>query len=169
MAKRQNGAKWIFLYPKHLHYSRLIQMQITEPQSAHDFEGYYELRWRILRAPWKEPRGSEKDGFEEKAYHLMARTEEGTLAGVGRMHLIEPQTVQIRFMAVDEPFRGKGVGKLILSRLETEARSRGALKVFLHARAEVSDFYRKAGYSVTGPGPTLFGHIRHFVMEKKLG
>jgi predicted GNAT family N-acyltransferase len=160
----QNG----FLYLKSLYYSRLIQMQITEPRSLDDFDKYYELRWRILRAPWEEPRSSEKDGFEDKAYHLMARTEGGVLAGVGRMHLIEPEIAQIRFMAVDGLFRGKGAGKLILNGLEAEARSRGALKVFLHARTEVSDFYRKAGYSVTGDGPTLFGHIRHLVMEKKL-
>jgi len=143
-------------------------MLIIEPNSSDDFDLYYDLRWRILRAPWGQPRGSEKDGYEDRAYHLMARDEKGVLAGVGRLHWVEPQTAQIRFMAVEESFRRQGIGKLILNRLELEARYKGALKIFLHAREEAAGFYRKEGYSVTGAGPTLFGHIRHFIMEKKL-
>jgi ribosomal protein S18 acetylase RimI-like enzyme len=143
-------------------------MKITEPQSPDDFNQYYDLRWRILRAPWKQPQGSEKDEYEDKSYHLMVRSDGGELMGIGRMHFIEAETAQIRFMAVDEPFRGMGIGRLILDHLEKIAFSRGARRILLNARIGVVDFYQKSGYSIIGDGPTLFGQIRHFIMEKEL-
>ena len=41
-------------------------MIVRPPQNPEEFERYRDLRWRILRAPWNQPRGSELDEIEAK-------------------------------------------------------------------------------------------------------
>ena len=64
-------------------------------------------------------------------------------------------------MAVDENARGRGYGTRILEGLEVEAARRGAQKLVLNARDNVTEFYAKHGYAVVGEAETLFGAIRH--------
>ena len=45
-------------------------INIKEPVTEEEFEQYYILRWRILRQPWNQPRGSEKDDKENKSIHI---------------------------------------------------------------------------------------------------
>lgn len=85
-------------------------MKVYEPKSAKDFERYFDLRWRILRKPWGQSRGTEKDKLEERSIHLMVCQSDRIPMGVGRAHFSSPDEAQIRFMAVEEQFRGKGVG-----------------------------------------------------------
>ena len=46
-------------------------MEIRSPKTPQEFEEYYDLRWRILRAPFDEPRGKEKDNLENASIHMM--------------------------------------------------------------------------------------------------
>lgn len=71
-------------------------------------------------------------------------------------------------MAVDPAHSRRGLGSLVLQRLETRAADLGATVVTLNARQEAQEFYRKHGYRVRGPAPLLFGTIPHFKMEKPL-
>ncbi|MEJ2362384.1 MAG: thioesterase, partial [Gammaproteobacteria bacterium] len=34
------------------------------PQTKQEWQAYFDLRWRILRAPWQQARGSERDDLE---------------------------------------------------------------------------------------------------------
>ena len=54
-------------------------MQLTSPVSEADYDAYYELRWKILRAPWNQPRGSERDDREADSTHLMVVEGNGAL------------------------------------------------------------------------------------------
>jgi len=36
------------------------------PETAVDRERYFDLRWRVLREPWQQPRGSERDDRERR-------------------------------------------------------------------------------------------------------
>ena len=49
-----------------------------------------------------------------------------------------------------------------------EAARRGAQKVVLNARDNVTEFYAKHDYALVGEAETLFGVIRHVLMEKSL-
>ena len=62
-------------------------MLITSPQSQEDFKRYYDLRWRILRMPWNQPKGSEKDELEEESFHIMVCETERIPIGIGRLHV----------------------------------------------------------------------------------
>ncbi len=144
-----------------------MKIKICQPETKKDFERYYDLRWRILRRPWNQPKGTEKDEYEGRAIHFMASVE-GRVVGVGRAHLNSEEEAQIRYMAVEAEYRGKGVGNSLLKQLERRIRENGARYVVVNARENAVGFYQKNGYEVTGQAPTLFGCIRHRRMRKKL-
>ncbi len=141
---------------------------IGSPVTEQDFEAYFGLRWRILRAPWSRPRGSERDEHERNAEHLYARDADGRVVGVGRLHRIDSTTAQIRFMAVEEGARGSGIGTAILRGLERLAADRGIRQIALNARDDAVRFYQGRGYVDVGDGPVLFGTIKHRAMKKVL-
>lgn len=143
-------------------------MIITSPNSKQDFKKYYSLRWKLLRKPWKQPKGSEQDDLEETAFHLMICEFDRNPIGIGRLHFINDDEAQIRYMAVEEKYRRKGIGKLILSELEKEAKNMRVKQIILNARESAVKFYESAGYTILGSSHTLFESIRHFKMIKKI-
>ncbi len=144
-------------------------MIVKCPQSKEEFAKYYDLRWELLRKPWNQPEGSEKDELEDSAFHIMVCENDGTVVGVGRLHFNNEYESQIRYMAVEDSYRGRGIGKIVLSKLEEAAKSGGAGQIVLNARETAVKFYEKAGYEVTEPAHTLFGAIKHFKMRKNVG
>jgi ribosomal protein S18 acetylase RimI-like enzyme len=143
-------------------------MIITQPKTPEEFEKYYDLRWRILRSPWNQPKGSEKDDKEQSAIHVMVCERDSIPVGVGRAHFNSLQEAQIRYMAVDEDQRGKGIGALVLTELEKRSKDNGAKYIILNARDTAVKFYEKHGYKIIKEAHTLFGSIPHFEMRKEL-
>ena len=86
----------------------------------------------------------------------------------GCLHFDAPDEAQVRFMAVDENSRGRGYGRRILEGSEAEVTRRGAQKLVLNARDDVTEFYAKHNYAVVGEAETLIGAIRHVRMVKLL-
>jgi GNAT superfamily N-acetyltransferase len=117
-------------------------MLIRPPVTASECEAYYAFRWKILREPWNQPLGSERDDFEGEAIHLAAW--------------------------VDPTRRSHGVGKAILQELESRALELGMQEINLNSRQDAVPFYQKNGYQVLRPAHTLFGTIPHFEMWKRL-
>lgn len=141
---------------------------LTEPRSEADWQSYFDLRWRVLRAAWNQPRGSERDAQEDQSIHVMLCDPSRHAVAVGRLHFRSPTEAQIRYMAVEEAFSGRGLGSRILRELESRASSAGIRRVVLNARKNAVPFYLKHGYAVTGPAGTLFGVIEHLRMEKEI-
>ena len=141
-------------------------MVIRPPQTTEEFERYRDLRWRILRAPWNQPKGSEVDELESKAFPIMVCEVDGIPVGVGRVHFNSETEAQIRSMAVEEEWRGKGIGSIVIKELEKIAIEKGAKKIILQARDNAVKFYERNGYKVVKPSHTLFGSIAHYLMEK---
>jgi len=141
-------------------------MQTVIPSNPQDWQAYYELRWRILRAPWQQAKGSERDELEQQAYHIMVKTEAGDVVGVGRIHRNSCEEWQVRYMALLESYRGKGIGAMTLQELERHANSLAAKRIVLNARESAVKFYLRYNYQVVADAPTLFGVIKHQRMEK---
>ena len=141
-------------------------MKIIEASTPDELQRYYDLRWKILRAPWKQPRGSEQDELEQSSHHLMAVDSRQTVIGVGRLHFNNIREAQIRYMAVAITQQRKGIGTLLLNTLEQRAIELGAARIVLDARENALRFYRKQGYEMQGPGHTLFNSIAHVKMIK---
>ena len=143
-------------------------MTITQPKTLEEFERYYDLRWRILRAPWNQPKGSEKDDKEATAIHVMVCEIKRIPVGIGRIHFNADYEAQIRYMAIEENHRGRGIGALILTELERRAIDKGAKFIMLNSRETAVKFYEKHGYKILRQAHTLFGSIPHFEMRKEL-
>ncbi len=138
------------------------------PQTPGEWQDYFDLRWRVLRAPWDQPRGSEKDDREATSQHLMILGPDSRLIAVGRLHFNTPTEAQVRFMAVDPQFRGHGLGSLILREFENRARTAAATSIVLNARDDAQRFYLRHGFVVIGPAETIFSAVKHVRMGKEL-
>ena len=141
-------------------------IKICSPEGK-QFEKYYELRWEILRKPWNQPRGSERDDMEDKAIHIMA-CDGNKIVGVARLHFNSIKEAQIRYMAVEEGYRRRGIGSMMLRRLEEMAKEKGAEYIILNARENAVNFYKKNGYSIIEKSYVLFNEIQHYKMMKIL-
>ncbi len=140
---------------------------IKQPETDDDFRQYFNLRWRILRAPWGEPEGSEIDGIEDQCFHIMA-VDGNHVVGVGRLQFNSVGEAQIRYMAVSEEYEGIGIGRQIVSTLEQEAIDQHVEKIVLDAREPAVGFYRKLDYRVEKKSYVLFNEIQHYRMMKRL-
>ncbi len=60
---------------------------LHSPRSPSEWEAYFDLRWRILRQPWGQPRGSERDSEDDSAFHLLLMDAAGKALACGRLHL----------------------------------------------------------------------------------
>jgi N-acetylglutamate synthase-like GNAT family acetyltransferase len=143
------------------------KLPVTSPSCESEMEQYFDLRWRILRAPWNQPKGSEREPDDESAFHAMICFDKKVIA-CGRLHRIDEKTAQVRFMAVETEFQGMGLGKKLLDFLEQYARKILIEKIILQAREEAIPFYLKNGYSIVKKTGLLFGCIQHYLMEKNL-
>jgi predicted GNAT family N-acyltransferase len=146
-----------------------MRFDIRSPECNEEYERYYALRWKLLREPWEQPRGSEKDDLENQSHHLMALDENGSPVAVARIHFNSRGEAQIRYMAVEPAYQGKRIGTRLLKKLEAHAQTLGATSIVLHARQPSVGFYEKSGYTVSGPAHILFGSIPHVAMRKRLG
>jgi GNAT superfamily N-acetyltransferase len=143
-------------------------MKVTSPATAEEFDKYYDLRWQALRAPWGQPRGSERDEHEAGAEHAVIWGDDRRPLAVGRLHFNTPTEAQIRYMAVAKHAQRRGLGRAVVEHLEQAARERGATEIVLNARKEVAPFYARLGYEAVGAGPTILGSIEHVRMRKSL-
>ncbi|MCE2847310.1 MAG: GNAT family N-acetyltransferase [Sphingobacteriales bacterium] len=141
---------------------------IIDPvQTGKSFE-YYDLRWRILRQPWGQPKGTERDDQEDESVHRLLVDDSGHVLACGRLHMNSADEAQVRYMAVEGTFRSKGYGRLILSELEEVASLAGASKIVLQAREPALGFYQACGYTVIAKTFLLYGEIQHYLMERNL-
>ncbi len=140
---------------------------LVSPQTPAQWQKYFELRYQVLRAPWQQPPGSERDQQEDQSFHLMLETAEGTVLAVGRCQLLDAATAQVRYMAVVPTAQGQGLGQQVLAGLELWAQQQGAQQLLLNARDSAIGFYHKQGYRDGAVQPPLFG-IPHLQMWKTL-
>jgi len=141
-------------------------MEIRAPHTNEEWESYFSLRYQLLRKPWNQIPGSEKDDLELYATHRAVYIH-GKAIAVGRLEEKSRTTGQIRFMAVLQSYQGQGIGNALLKELEEEAWRSGKSNIVLHAREKAVTFYRKAGYQVVRKSHVLFGEIQHFLLQKR--
>lgn len=138
------------------------------PLNDSEFKQYYQLRWQILRQPWQQPVGSERDDNESTSLHRIILDSSQQVLAVGRVEKVDSNTAQIRYMAVKEGQQGLGLGKQLMQSLEVAAKEYGCNQVMLHARESAESFYLALGYQPQALSHLLYGEIQHIHMIKKL-
>jgi predicted GNAT family N-acyltransferase len=142
--------------------------RIEDPFIAGMEKAYFDLRWRVLRQPWDQPRGTEQDEQEAVAVHRMILTPDKQVVACGRMQLNTTREAQIRYMAVDQAFRGRKLGVMIIRELEEVAVNAGAETMILQARENALSFYQACNYEVVVKTFLLYDSIQHYLMSKRL-
>lgn len=144
-----------------------MEIEIRPPITEKEWEEYYDLRYRVLRQPWNQPRGSERNEGDQTGIHF-ALFESEKIKAIARLDISGEREAQVRFVAVELSDQGKGFGRLIMEATEEIARDRGDQKMILHAREIAVDFYKSLNYKIIEKSHLLFGEIQHFLMNKEL-
>jgi predicted GNAT family N-acyltransferase len=144
-----------------------MEVIIRAPLNEGEWNAYFDLRFRILRQPLGQARGSERNEGDETGVHF-ALYENGELKAIARLDQHEAGIAQVRFVAVEHDTQGKGFGREIMGATEKFAAMRGDKKIILHARDYAVPFYLKLNYRLLEKSYKLFDVLQHFLMEKEL-
>ena len=146
-----------------------MKIRLIAPVTSEEFESYYNLRWQVLREPWGQTKGSERDNEDESSLHRMIIDDSTREAiAVGRLQFNTKDEAQIRFMAVAKGYQGQGLGRNIITTLEEIALDQRANRIILQARENAVQFYQSNGYEIMEKTHLLFGKIQHWMMQKEL-
>lgn len=77
-----------------------------------------------------------------RSYHIVKDNER--LIGFGALHIYSPTLAEVRSFFIDEEYRGRGVGSMLLAKLEEEGRRLG-VKTLL-ALTYKEEFFKKLGF-----------------------
>jgi GNAT superfamily N-acetyltransferase len=146
------------------------EWRIIQPQTEIHWQQVYDLRYTILRAPWNQPKGSEKADDDSTSLHAAILDAQNNVIATARIHRISEEEAQIRFMAVASEWQGKGIGEAVLRFTEGLARRnyKGITTYCLHARENALGFYTKNAYAVVEKSYVLFDTIQHYLMKKSV-
>lgn len=142
-------------------------IKLKSPKNKKELEDYFYFRWYYLRRKFSKNIESAKDDLENNCHHIMALYN-NKIVGVGRVHSVDKNTSQIRYMAVGGNMRLNGVGTKILKDLINKATLSNKKKVILHSRENAIDFYKKNGFILIEKSHKIFNSIQHFLMEKAI-
>jgi N-acetylglutamate synthase-like GNAT family acetyltransferase len=143
----------------------MYTVQIANTQNQID--GIIDLRYDILRQPWNQPKETSTDGMEATSINAFIEDNKKVIA-CGRLQDNGGGLGQIRYMAVDANYQGKGLGKLIVTKLEEEALKINLHTIELQARENAVAFYKSQGYGVKEASFKLWDTIQHYLMTKAI-
>ena len=145
----------------------MIQVEVKLVETEAEMEAALAVRIRVFVAEQSVPAEEELDDEDATATHAIAQ-HKGLVIGTGRLLIRAEGVCQIGRMAVDQPWRRRGVGGQLLLHLEQEARAQGMSQATLHAQVYVKSFYAAHGYLEHGE-EFLEAGILHIEMRKEIG
>jgi len=91
--------------------------------------------------------------YESIQEFMVAEAEDGSLIGFGALHVMWKDLAEVRTLATDTRWRGKGVGAALLAKLTERARDIGVSRVFC-LTFEVA-FFTRHGFGIMDDQETL--------------
>lgn len=125
-----------------------------------------ELRERVLRKPLGLSLSDHDLRGEDEQVHIVAMDDAGQVIACVLVAFPE-DTAKIRQIAVDEAWRGQGIGIELMQRAEAAVKERGVDRAILHARATAWGFFERIGYTATSDVFTEVT-LQHVKMKKSL-
>jgi predicted GNAT family N-acyltransferase len=142
-------------------------MEVRAPQNEKEWLEYYSLRYRLLRESLGQELGSEKNEGDQNAIHF-ALFDNQQIMAIGRLDERDDKSMQARFVAVEKNNQGKGYGLKLMQAMEKKCIELNKPCMFLQARENAVEFYKKQGYTLIEKTHLLLGQVQHYSMEKVL-
>lgn len=117
-----------------------------------NFNEIVDLRYNILFKPYGKIKKYEYDEQDKYSYHLVALIDNKVI-GYSRLSLIDSiiLTGKISNVVVHPKYNKNGIGHNMLKIHIKKAHEINIKYLFLHARKDTVDFYRKVGFISKGP------------------
>jgi GNAT superfamily N-acetyltransferase len=124
------------------------------------------LRYKILRIPLGLTFSAADLARDTNDVHIGA-FEGDTILGSLILTDSGDGAVQMRQVAVDDIYQGRGIGRAIALYSEAYSKGKGFKLIHCHARSVAAPFYKRLGYDIIGEEFVEVG-IPHFHMQKAL-
>lgn len=142
----------------------MIEIKWFAPGDTTLLKEHLALRYDVMRKPKGMPPGSEVDDEENSFYHLVA-LDKNKIVGGATIREVEPKIARIRYMGVENSYRKQGIGKQLCKICVDIARSLNLDKIYILARVEALDFWKKSGFLIVGDEFIIEGIGPHYRME----
>lgn len=144
-----NGIRYQLIFFSSLYYQALI-----------------DLRQKVLRTPLGRKLEFDQIRTDPADWHLGA-FDKAHLIGVVSLSPLQEANIQMRQMAINPLYQGKGIGKDLLIKAEHTILKKGYENIQLDARDSAVHFYEKMDYQ-TASTPFCKTGIMHYRMVKSL-
>lgn len=133
-----------------------------------DYQASLKLRNTVLREPIGLKFTDQDLKNEKEVFHIACFLPKNNKL-IGACFLVPntEATMQLRQMAVSPDYQKIGIGSEIISFAEEFARKKGYNYMYLHARKEAVNFYKKIGYELESDEFIEVG-IPHYEMLKRI-
>jgi predicted GNAT family N-acyltransferase len=140
-----------------------FKVEVCDWANEIDREGLLDVRESVFVLEQHVPREMEIDDDDPRSVHVLARAQDGTPIGSGRL----APDGRIGRVAVLRAWRGRLVGTLLLYTLLDQARARRLASVSIHAQRDAVPFWLHHGFATVGEEFEEAG-IPHVVMQRPL-
>jgi predicted GNAT family N-acyltransferase len=126
---------------------------VSEPEirwarDTADVHGAIAVRERVFVDEQGVPAEEELDGRDEQALHLVSVAPDGGGVIATLRLLFDGDAVKIGRVAVDRPWRRRGIAARMIELAVEEGRARGARRARLSSQVDVVGLYEGAGFAV---------------------
>lgn len=131
------------------------------------FQDALSIRRRVFIEEQQVDEALELDNTDDNKHHLVGYID--NLPQVtARIYPINDTALKIQRVAVNKEYRGKGLGRLIMTEIENWARQHHYSQLILSAQDSAIPFYEAIAFHITDPAGYLDANIPHHDMEKIL-
>jgi predicted GNAT family N-acyltransferase len=139
--------------------------EVRVAANSSEIDEALELRRRVFVGQQGVTLDADRDGLDPAALHVVA-VDGGRIVGTCRL-VFDGDLARLGRMAVEDDYRGRGIGAEILEEAEQQARAAGSERIRLHAQLAARSLYERGGFEVQGHEFMEEG-IPHVTMEKRL-
>ena len=150
-------------FSRNLATSLMDNIEVRPIQDNLELNQMFYQRWLVLRAPLNMELGTEKDSYEDSAFHLIAICN-NKIVGSARLRELSTELGSIAYVAVLPEFQNQGIGTKLIKKLLETAKDKKLKHLRLRSRISAFNFYQKLGFSPEGEVFDYLG-IPHILMH----
>lgn len=144
-----------------------MSVEVRRARDEQELAAALALRNEVFVIEQGVPADVELDSDDDRAVHLVAVDDDGTVQATCRVLGEKPDAMRIGRLCVRRSARRRGLAGALLGEAEREALAAGARRLVMHAQTAAMSVYLATGYEPRGEPFDEVG-IEHLAMEKQL-